>query len=92
MDHLCLVFVMLSRLFIAALWSPEGEGLASWLLFVSLFMILLLSDPCCLSYFNIGLSENDYFLLNMLYYHNVARIKTFLHVFGCFGVLNPGLA
>ena len=30
MDHLCylcLVFVMLSRLFIAALWSPEGKGL-----------------------------------------------------------------
>ena len=28
-DHLCyvcLVFVMLSRLFIAALWSPAGEG------------------------------------------------------------------
>ena len=28
MDHLCylcLVFVMLSRLFIATLWSPEGE-------------------------------------------------------------------
>ena len=28
------VFVMLSRLFIAALWSPEGKGLSSWLLFV----------------------------------------------------------
>ena len=30
MDHLCylcLVFVMLSRLSIAALWSPEGKGL-----------------------------------------------------------------
>ena len=30
MGHLCyscLVFVMLSRLFIAALWSPEGKGL-----------------------------------------------------------------
>ena len=37
MDHecyLCLVFVMLLRLFIAALWSPEGKGLTSWLLFV----------------------------------------------------------
>ena len=36
-DHLCylsLVFVMLSRLFIAALWSPAGKGLTSWLLFV----------------------------------------------------------
>ena len=37
MDHLCylcLVFVMLSRLFIAALWSPAGKGLISWLSFV----------------------------------------------------------
>ena len=37
MDHLCylcLVFAMLSRLFIAALWSPTGKGLISWLLFV----------------------------------------------------------
>ena len=37
MDHLCylcLVFVMLSCLFIAALWSPERKGLTSWLLFV----------------------------------------------------------
>ena len=37
MDHLrylCLVFVMLSHLFIAALWSPAGKGMTSWLLFV----------------------------------------------------------
>ena len=37
MDHLCylcLVFVMFLRLFIAALWSPAGKGLTSWLLFV----------------------------------------------------------
>ena len=37
MDHLCylcLVFVMLSCLFIAALWSPAGKELTSWLLFV----------------------------------------------------------
>ena len=46
MDHLCylcLVFVMLSRLFIAALWSPEGKGLIFWLLFVMFIVILLLS-------------------------------------------------
>ena len=46
MDHLCylcLVFVMLSRLFIAALWSPGGKGLTSWLLFVMFIVILLLS-------------------------------------------------
>ena len=42
MDHLCclcLVIVMLSRLFIAALWSPEGKGL----LFVMFIVVLLLS-------------------------------------------------
>ena len=27
--YLCLVFVMLSRLLIAALWSPAGKGLTS---------------------------------------------------------------
>ena len=72
MDHLCyicLVVVMLSRLFIAALGSPEGKGLTSWLLFVMFIVFLLLShlvsfgqvwylivsipDPCCLSYFEI---------------------------------------
>ena len=45
MDHLCylyLVFVTV-RLFIAALWSPEGKGLTSWLLFVMFIVILLLS-------------------------------------------------
>ena len=39
MDHLCyffLVFFMISCLFIAALWSPAGKGLTSWLLFVIL--------------------------------------------------------
>ena len=30
---LCLVFVMLSRLSIAALWLPAGKGLTTWLLF-----------------------------------------------------------
>ena len=46
MDHLCyscLVLVMLSRLFIATLWSPEGKGLTSRLLFVVFIVILLLS-------------------------------------------------
>ena len=46
MDHLCylcLVFVMLSRLFIVALWSPEWKGLTSCLLFVMFIVILLLS-------------------------------------------------
>ena len=32
--YLCIVFVMLSRPFIAALWSPAGKGLTSWFFFV----------------------------------------------------------
>ena len=39
MDHLCyicIVFVMLSRLFIDASWSPAGKGLTYWLSFVVL--------------------------------------------------------
>ena len=44
MGHcLCLVFVVLWRLFVAALWSREGKGLTSWLLFVMFIVILLLS-------------------------------------------------
>ena len=46
MDHLCylcIVFVMLSRLFIAAFWSPAGKGLTSWLLFVMFNCVLTLS-------------------------------------------------
>ena len=45
-DHLCflcLVFLMLSRLFIAALWSPDWKGLTSWLLLVMFIVFLLLS-------------------------------------------------
>ena len=46
MDHLCYicpVFAMLSCLLIAALWSPEGKVLTSWLLFVMFIVSLLLS-------------------------------------------------
>ena len=48
MDHLCylcLVFVMLSRLFIATLWSPAGIGLTCWLSFV-MFNCVLVTSPC----------------------------------------------
>ena len=48
MDHLCyicLVFVILSRLFIAALWSAARKGLASWLLFV-MFIFAFVTFPC----------------------------------------------
>ena len=46
MEHLCylsLVFVMLSRLFIAVVWSPAGKGLTSWLLFVVFNCVFSLS-------------------------------------------------
>ena len=36
---------MLSRLFAAALWSPAGKQLTSWLLFVS-FNCVLVTFPC----------------------------------------------
>ena len=70
MDHLCylcLVFVMLLRLFIAVLWSPAGKGLTCWFLcvmsnceFVTFpcgilgqvwYLIILIPDLCCFSYF-----------------------------------------
>ena len=46
MDHLCslrIVFAMLFRLFIAALWSLAGKGLTSWLSFVMFYCVLSLS-------------------------------------------------
>ena len=41
--YLCLVFVMLSSLFIAALWSPVGKGITFLLMFVMFMVFLLLS-------------------------------------------------
>ena len=44
MDHLCylcLECVMLSRLLTAALWSPAGKWLTSWLLFVMFGCVFL---------------------------------------------------
>ena len=64
---LCLVFLVLSHLFIAALWSPAGKRLTSWVLFVMFncdfvtspcgilgqiwYLIVLIPDLCRLSYF-----------------------------------------
>ena len=36
--YICFVFVMLSCLFIAALWSPAGKGQTSWLLCCDVFL------------------------------------------------------
>ena len=61
--YLCLVFVMLSRLFIAALWSSAGKELTfvmSTCDFVTFlcgilgqvwYLIVLIPYPCHLSYF-----------------------------------------
>ena len=76
MDHLCylcLVFVMLSRLFITAMWSTTGKELASWPLFVMFncvfvtfpcgilgqvwYLIVSIPDLCRLSYFHIGFRD-----------------------------------
>ena len=68
MDHLCylcLVFAMLARLFIVALWSPEGKGPLALVCddhcdFVTfpygilghlLYLIVSIPGPCCLFYF-----------------------------------------
>ena len=48
MDHLCylcLVFVMLLCVFIAALWSPARKGLTSWLSFV-MFICVFVTFSC----------------------------------------------
>ena len=44
--YLFLVFVMLSRLFIAALWLPVRKGLTSWLLFVVFKCVFFVTFPC----------------------------------------------
>ena len=78
MDHLCYfcpVFVMLSRLFIAGLWSLAGKGLTSWLLFVlfncvfltfscgilgqAWYLIVSIPDLCRLSFFVYQVYGND---------------------------------
>ena len=49
MDHfcyLCFVFVMLSCLVIAALWSPAGKGLTSWLYIVRVVLLCFVTLSC----------------------------------------------
>ena len=71
MDHLwflCLVFLMLSRLFVAALWSPAGKGLTSWLLLVMFIVFVLLSHVVSCGTFCIVSLYLPTFLL-LLYQH-----------------------
>ena len=49
-DHFCylwiiFVFVMLSCLFLAALWSPAGKGLSPWLSCVWCFLVFFVTFP-----------------------------------------------
>ena len=43
---ICVIYVLCLSCFpvFSLLWSPEGKGLTSWLLFVMLIVILVLSD------------------------------------------------
>ena len=68
--YLCLMFVMPLHLFIAALWSPAGKGLTSWISFLMFncvsvtfpcgilgqvwYSIVSISDLCHLSYFDVS--------------------------------------
>ena len=77
--------VMLLRLFIAALLSPEGKGLTSWLLFVMFIVILLLShlvfwDRCgTLFVINCLISETTSYNIHNIYKHNTFY-NTHVHV------------
>ena len=67
------MFLVLSRLFIAALWLPAGKGLTSWPLLVMSScgfvtfpcgvlgrlwcLIVLIPDLCRLSYFQVTISD-----------------------------------
>ena len=74
MDHLrylCLVFVMHSRLFIAALWSPAGKGQISCLLFV-MFDCVFVTFPCGI------LGQVWYFIVLI---HDLCRLSYFYNVY-----------
>ena len=50
MDHfcyLCFLFVMLSCLFIAALWPTAGKGLTFWPPFAKSYCVFI-TFPCCI--------------------------------------------
>ena len=82
---------MLSRQFIAALWSPARQGLTSWLLFVILNCVfvtlpcsilgnrwyLIVSIPylCRLSYFTYAL----HFILSVMFQPNLAGFLDILN-------------
>ena len=74
---LCLVFLMLLRLFIAALWSTAGKGLTSWLLLVMFIEFLLLSHVVSwVKVWNLIVLIPD--LCRLSYFYNVHQISVFI--------------
>ena len=72
MDHfcyLCLVFVLLSRLCIAALRSPAGKGLTYWPMFV-MFSCVFEPFPCGILgqvwYLIVSIPDNFLLLLSLV--------------------------
>ena len=75
------MFFMLSRLFIAVLWSPAGQGLTSWLLFVMFncvfvtfscgilvqvwYLFVSIPDLCHLSYFDLEIQNMEGFWIEV---------------------------
>ena len=78
MDHLCylcLVFVMLSRLVIAALWSPAGKGLTSLLSFVMLNCVLVIF-PCGI------MDQVGYLIVSIPYLCHLSYFHSLKYKFG----------
>ena len=68
--YLCLVFVMFLRLFIAALWSPAGKELTSWLLCV-MFNCVVVTFPCGI------LGQVEYLIVSIPY---LCKLSYFTYV------------
>ena len=71
MDHLCLVFLTLLRLFIAALLSPARKGLTSWLLLV-MFIVFFFTLLCGI------LSQVWYLIVSFLIFASFLTLNTLL--------------
>ena len=54
---------MLSRLFIAALLSPAGKGLTSWLLFVMLIVLCALRTEDCQNAFQMLVTKINVYII-----------------------------
>ena len=77
---------MPSRLFIAALWSPAGKGLTSWLLLV-VFNRVFVTFPC-------GILGQAWYMLvsipdfcRLSYFYNKSTTKKILFIFSFFLVI-----